>query len=66
MAREGGRGGPTGAEGETERRRRGGGGGGQLEQDRNEHIAALERWAAEMREREEKERQERQAAGAKA
>ena len=38
----------------------------QLEQDRNEHIAALERWAKEMREREEKERREREAAAAEA
>ncbi len=33
----------------------------QLEQDRNEHIAALERWAAEMRQRELKEQAEAQA-----
>ncbi len=30
----------------------------QLEQDRREHIAALERWAAEMRQREQAEQEE--------
>ncbi len=33
----------------------------QLEQDRNAHIAALESWAKEMREREFKEQAEAQA-----